>query len=136
MKSTGRCYCGELQYEISSEAVFRAQCHCRECQYFTGGHPRVAMAIALADFRYTAGSPSSFTRNDLESPVTREFCGICGVHVAARTPAQPNHVLVHPGTLDDPSIFGQPEIAIFTAERQEFHHVPDGIPNFDRIPGG
>lgn len=25
-------------------------------------------------FRYTKGTPKTFSRNDLENPVTREFC--------------------------------------------------------------
>ena len=134
MLVTGGCYCGELRYAISTEPLFRAQCHCRQCQYFTGGHPQVAMAVARSGFSYTVGRPAAYTREDLESPATREFCGNCGVHVAARTPALPDAVLIRPGTLDDPSIFGRPEIAVFAAEKQVFHHVPDDVPCFDGIP--
>jgi hypothetical protein len=45
-------------------------------------------------------------------------------------------VLLKVGTLDDPSVFGMPQMAIFTAEKQAFHQIPSGIPAFERGPGG
>jgi hypothetical protein len=38
------------------------------------------------------------------------------------------------GTLDEPSLYGQPRMAIFTVDRQAFHHIPDGLPRFERMP--
>ena len=44
-------------------------------------------------------------------------------------------VMLKVGTLDDPSAFGGPQIAIYTSEKQSFHHVPSGIPSFEKFPG-
>jgi len=44
-------------------------------------------------------------------------------------------VLVKVGTLDDPSVLGVPQMAIFTSEKQSFHHVPPEIKAFERFPG-
>ena len=38
------------------------------------------------------------------------------------------------GTLDDPSVFGTPQMAILTAEKQIFHQLPPGVPAFERGP--
>jgi hypothetical protein len=38
------------------------------------------------------------------------------------------------GTFDDPSVF-EPQVAIFTIDRQPFHHIPDGVQSFERLPG-
>ena len=38
------------------------------------------------------------------------------------------------GTLDDPSIFGAPEMAIYTVDKQTFHQIPEGLPTFERRP--
>ena len=38
-------------------------------------------------------------------------------------------------TLDDPSLFGGPEMAIFTIDMQSFHQIPEGVPSFERTPG-
>ncbi len=43
-------------------------------------------------------------------------------------------VVVKVGTLDDPSLYGAPKMAIFTIDKQAFHHIPDGIPTFERLP--
>jgi hypothetical protein len=40
------------------------------------------------------------------------------------------------GTLDDPSIYGGARMAIFTAEGQPFHIIPDGVPAFEGLPPG
>ncbi len=134
MVMDGGCYCGAIRYQTAGEPMMRAQCHCRECQYITGGGPNFFMMVAADSFVYTQGAPSSFSRSDIERPVTREFCGTCGTHLATRVPGRPMLVL-KVGTLDDPSRFGGPELAIYMIDRQPFHIVDEGMPKFDRMPG-
>jgi hypothetical protein len=50
--------------------------------------------------------------------VTREFCPECGTHVVTRAPGMPGAVMLKVGTLDDPSAFGKPQMAIFTCDKQ------------------
>src|SRR6516165_9247161 len=88
---------------------------------------------APQDFRYTSGEPRKFSRSDLESPVTREFCGECGTHLTTRRPGLPL-VVLKVGTLDDPSLFGTPHMAIYTVDKQPFHVIPDGLQTFERLP--
>lgn len=135
MAITGRCYCGALHYKAEGEPLMKAQCHCRECQYISGGSPNVVMGVGEAGFAYTRGTPKSFRRADLENPATREFCGECGTHILTRSPRLNGVVLLKVGTLDDPGIFGMPQIAIQTLDKQSFHTVPEGVPAFDRFPG-
>jgi hypothetical protein len=39
------------------------------------------------------------------------------------------------GTLDDPTVFSGPEMAIYTVDKQSFHQIPQGLPSFERLPG-
>jgi hypothetical protein len=71
----------------------------------------------------------------LADSVAREFCSECGTHVAARTPHAPGIVIVKRGTLHDPAAFGNPQIAIFTCDRQPFHHIAESVQAFERVPG-
>ena len=47
----------------------------------------------------------------------------------------PGAVLIKVGTFDDPTVFGRPDMVIFTIEKQSFHTIPEGIPAFERYPG-
>ena len=134
MALEGGCYCGELRYKAEGEPMMKAQCHCRECQYISGGSPNVIMGMSADGFSYTKGTPKSFSRTDLEHPAKREFCATCGTHILTRAHGFPG-VILKVGTLDDPSVYEGASIAIQTADKQSFHHIPEGIPTFERFPG-
>ena len=134
MKVEGGCYCGALRYQAEGEPMMKGQCHCRECQYISGGAPNVFIAMPVAGFSFTKGTPQSFTRSDLERPVTRDFCGKCGTHIVTRPQGFPA-AIIHVGTMDDPKAYGNPNMAIYMVDKQSFHHVPDGVAAFERLPG-
>ncbi len=136
MEVEGGCYCGAVRYKTDSAALFKGMCFCRECQYISGGGANFVMGVPEASFSYTKGGPKGFARSDLDNPVTREFCPDCGTHLLAKGKAMPGALMLKAGTLDDPSIFESPQMAIFTMDLQPFHQVPDGIPTFERGPGG
>jgi hypothetical protein len=92
------------------------------------------MGMMEAGFSYSDGSAKGFQRSDLEDPVTREFCSDCGTHMVSKAPGAPGVVFVKVGTLDDPQIFDQPQMAIFTVDKQSFHHLPEGVASFERGP--
>ncbi|SRR6266568_7825632 len=133
MKLEGGCYCGKVRYEAEGEPMMVAQCHCRECQYITGGAPNLFMAMPIGGFKYTSGAPKKFSRSDLERPVTRKFCEECGTHLVTRPPGFPA-VILKVGTFDNPGLFDS-KMAIYTVDRQPFHHIPEGMPAFERLPG-
>jgi len=135
MNVEGGCYCGALRFQAEGEPLFKGQCHCRECQYLSGGSVNVVMGMPEATFAYTKGAPKGFSRGDLDTPVTREFCAECGTHILSKAPSLPGAVLIKVGTLDDPSVFGGPQMAIYLVDKQSFHHVPEGCAQFDRVPG-
>lgn len=134
MAIEGGCYCGDIRYRVTGEATGALQCHCRECQYITGGQANLIMFFAAEDFAFTQGNPSEFARSDLESAVTRLFCSSCGTAIGTRSPRRPDSIIIKIGTLDDPSVF-EPKAAIFTVDKQPFHTIPEGLPTFERLPG-
>lgn len=135
MELTGRCYCGEVQYELNGEPITFGQCHCRECQYLTGGGANFALMVKTADFRFTKGTAKSFARADLDAPRVRDFCATCGTHLLTKPPGV-DFMIIKVGTLDDPKAIGLPKFAIFMCDKQPFHVVADGVPQFDKRPPG
>ena len=133
MKFEGGCYCRKIRYVADGEPRLKAQCHCRECQYISGGSPNMFVLMPLDGFSYTKGAPKKFKRSDLEHAVTREFCAECGTHLVTRPQGLPALVL-KVGTLDDPNLFGGPQLAIYTIDKQPFHQIPQGMPTFERLP--
>lgn len=133
MNLRGSCHCGAVTYEISGSIPMRALCLCRTCQKISGGAGNLFLGVEAKAFRYTQGEPRRFAR-DATSPA-REFCGECGVHLAARSPKAPDGVVVKAGTLDDPAAFGGPDMVFWAQEKQAFHVLPDGAKVFATIPG-
>ena len=133
MQITGGCYCREVRYEVNGEPEASLQCYCRECCYLSGGNSVPLIRFSIEDFKLTAGEMKYFRRSDLDYPVTRHFCGTCGTGIANQTPKTPGAIIVKVGTFDDPSMF-KPAMAIFTSDKQEYHHVPEDILVFDGRP--
>ena len=130
----GGCYCGNVRYHAEGEPMFQGQCHCRECQYITGGNPNVIMAMPSDGFTFIRNEPASFARSDLDNPVNRRFCQDCGTAIGTQSPNLPGAFILKVGTMDDPSMF-TPQMAIFTKDKQSFHHIAEGIPAFEGVPG-
>ena len=135
MKFTGGCYCGAVRYEADGEPVMKARCHCRECQYFTGGEGNDFMAMPVAGFRFTRGEPKSYTRPDLKGAATRQFCADCGTPILTKSPALPVAVILKVGSLDEPGLYGGPQVIFQTADAHPFNLMPEGVPAFARFPG-
>ena len=89
--------------------------------------------MPLKGFRFIRGKPKEFKRSDLENAVTRLFCDKCGTAIGTRNPMRPESIILKVGTFDDPSIF-DPKIAIFTIDKQKFHHIDDNLKSFDKRP--
>src|SRR5262245_50561218 len=130
MKAEGGCYCGAVRYVVDGEPLMKAQCHCRECQYITGGAPNLFMLLPPDAFRYTKATPKLWKRSDLANPATREFWPECRTHLPTRPPRPV--VVVKVGTHDDPKRSGGPNLAIFTIDKQPFHQIPEGLRTFER----
>ena len=135
MKAEGGCYCGKVRFEVAGDVIFKGQCHCRECQYYSGGQPNMVFGVPGNAFKLVSGAPGKFSRSDLEAPVTRSFCSSCGTPLWSESPYMPGAYLLKAGTLDNPADFGAAEMAIYMCDALPFHAKPEGIPVFDKAPG-
>jgi hypothetical protein len=131
---TGGCYCGAVRYRATGGVLTKGICFCRECQHVSGGGGSVIMAMPAAGFSYISGRPAQFSRPDLETPGTREFCVNCGTHLVTRSPRMKVAVLIKVGSLDDQSVYDMPGAIVYTSEKKAYHCLPEGVPTFEKFP--
>lgn len=134
MKFEGGCYCGDIRYQADGDIAFKGACHCRECQHISGGSANLIMALAEDGFTYTKGAPTQFARDDLDQPTIREFCGRCGTPILSRSANAPGAVIIKIGSMDDPALFGGPDVAIHTDDKYDYHVIADGVMQFAKLP--
>ena len=134
MDFEGGCYCGKLRYRAVGEPLFKALCHCRQCQYFSGGMAALLIGMPRDGFTYTRGEPAISHNLYADETSSREFCGHCGTHILASTASSPDLMSIKVGTMDDMSLYGGPEMALQMAESNAYHLVPEGVASYPHWP--
>jgi hypothetical protein len=106
-------------------------CHCRDCQRFSGTAYASGLIVPTIGLRFTAGEPRYHAATaDNGNAVARGFCAACGSPLVATQAAFPVYV-VYAASLDDPS--GHvPTMDIFTASAQPWDHMNPELPKFPR----
>ena len=132
-KNKGGCLCGATRYEFSGEPIFQCNCHCLDCQKYSGTGHITAMAVP-ADGFVIHGPLSSFTMpGDSGKGITRHFCRRCGSHLVADGESMPGMKLIQVGTLDDPTQYW-PQVSVYAARAQKWDPPFDQAPAFDELP--
>ena len=120
MAFKGGCYCGAVRFEAGGPSRLQALCGCRTCQTLTGWPDDLFLVVDKDSFRITRGEPAEFTRTDLSATPTRAFCGNCRSQLTARSPREPDVVLIQIGALDDPGQLEGPDVVLWTEDMHPF----------------
>ena len=131
---TGGCFCGAIRYELTADPVFQVACHCRACQYASGGAPTLAMIVPRAALKITKGQPRTFwAEGDSGGKVGRSFCETCGSPVFSE-PTSGDIAVIKVGSLDDPSHF-KVQADIWMQAAQPWHVAHEGAFQVPGNPG-
>lgn len=131
----GGCACGAIRYECASRPVTSFNCHCRECQRFTGSAYVSGALIPISAFRLTRGEPTFYTsRADSGGEVSRGFCSVCGSPIVTRFGRMPHLIGLAAASFDDPSRH-EPKFDMFTSSAQPWDHMNPELPKFLKGPG-
>jgi hypothetical protein len=131
---TGGCLCGAVRYEITGKPKLAVSCHCRECQYVSGGAPAYALILLADHVTITKGSAKEhWTLSAKGNRIARLFCEECGTPLFAKNEQHPQFLTVKVGSLDDPSGF-RPQANIWVKSAQPWHDLDPAVPRFDRDP--
>jgi hypothetical protein len=79
-KHSGRCFCGEVQFEVTGGPVAMGYCHCDSCRQWSAGPVNAFTLWQPAALKVTRGAASIGTYN--KTPISfRKWCTRCGGHL-------------------------------------------------------
>jgi len=131
---TGGCFCGAIRYEVSAPPQVTLSCHCRDCQYVSGGAPAHAMIVGADDVAITKGKPKEHrTISAKGNRMARLFCETCGTPLFAKNEAHPEILQVKAGSLDDTSQFHMQANA-WVSSAPPWHFIDAEVMRFPRDP--
>ncbi len=129
VEATGRCLCGDVQFEINSPLRHIVNCHCSKCRRFHGNFGAYTMVdlkgFVLLEKRGLKWYKSS---TDETEGVNRGFCSTCGSslfwHAGGR-----DTISVAAGALNVPthlSTIGH----IWTEQMGDYYTIVDQLPQY------
>jgi hypothetical protein len=133
-KLAGGRLCGAVRCKINGKPKFAVSCHCRDCQYVSGGAPAHAVIMRNEHVTITKGAAKEqSTLSEKGNRIARLFCEQCGTSLFAKNASHPEFLPVKVGSLDDPSSF-RPHANIWTRPAQPWHFLDAAVPQFERDP--
>lgn len=131
---SGGCRCGEVRYESDAVPMFAGHCHCRDCQYASGGGYSTIFGVPSESLTLDGELSSHTVDTDSGNQVTRKFCPRCGSPILSELSANPAMTVLKAATLDDPGWL-KPTFHIWTASSQPWAETTDELPKFEKSPG-
>jgi hypothetical protein len=102
MTFSGRCQCGAIRYEISSEPIVAYCCHCTDCQQQSSSAFGMSVWFSTDTFRLTDGALSTWkTRGDSGNEKSCALCPDCGTRIYHAFVDEPEIISVKGGSLDE-----------------------------------
>ncbi len=129
----GGCHCRAVRYTGSEDPEFTFYCHCHDCQRTTGSPFSMELMLDEKSFKIDGTLQSYVVSGDSGKPVTRWFCANCGSGVYLECEADPGYVFLKVGSLDDAS-WVIPQMHIYTAAKQPWIKIEDGLPQYEKAP--
>ncbi len=128
MTHQGRCFCGEVQFEVSGEPVAMGYCHCDACRHWSAGPVNAFTLWQPSALTIRHGAASIGTYN--KTPASfRKWCTRCGGHLFTDHPAM-GLVDVYAALL--PSLRFEPSVHVHYQET--VLPIRDGKPKMRDVP--
>jgi hypothetical protein len=128
MVHTGRCFCGEVQFEVSGVPAAMGYCHCESCRHWSAGPVNAFTLWKSAALTVRRGVDSIGTFNKTPSS-SRKWCTKCGGHLFADHPAM-GLVDIYAALL--PTLHFEP--AVHVNYQEAVLRIHDGRPKFKDTP--
>jgi hypothetical protein len=125
----GGCQCGAVRYRLTHNPLSVYNCHCKDCQRFSGAAWSMSMLVRDEDFAVLQGQTEQYAkRADSGRVVEMHFCAHCHGWLFNRPPF-PGIVVVRAGTLDDLD-WAAPVGNIWTGSKAAWVEIDPELVNF------
>ena len=120
----GRCFCGQIAFEIDRKDGACVNCHCESCRRQCSAPMTTYVAVPDGMWRWTRGTPKVFR----SSPgVERSFCGTCGTPLSFRSQTMSGVMHMYVAAMEDPEAFA-PELHVSHEEKLSWLKLADDLP--------
>jgi hypothetical protein len=97
----GGCQCGAVRYRLKASPLAVYNCHCKDCQRFSGAGWSMSMIVRDNDFELLSGEIAQYRRiAESGNVIVMNFCAHCHGWLW-NDPPKPGIKVVRAGTLDD-----------------------------------
>lgn len=130
----GGCKCGAVEFGGDVDVAFTANCHCTDCQQFTGA--AFATLIFVTDENFSvSGKVSEYDhKSDKGSTLTKVFCPECGCPLFSKNSAREGMIGVRIGAIRDNHNY-PPARNIFCTSALPSTAMDPDLPKSDGMPG-
>ncbi|WEJ34771.1 GFA family protein [Devosia sp. SD17-2] len=133
----GGCQCGAVRYRLKASPLSVYNCHCKDCQRFSGAGWSMSMIVRDEDFEATGATVQYRRTADSGNVITMNFCAHCHGWLWNDPPA-PGIKVARAGTLDDID-WAVPVGNIWTDSKAAWAAIDPSLVNFpkgavDRTP--
>ncbi len=126
----GKCFCGAVEYELTSQPQDAYYCHCRDCQYLSGSPFHVLGIVERGSINLISGELSEYKHFAQDgSEMSREFCSNCGTPLFVTSTRFEDIQMFIVNTLDEPEKV-KPSFEIWTTSKVSWANIQPGIDSF------
>ena len=126
MTYTGRCFCGDITFEVDGPIKFACFCHCESCRRATSAPFTSFFGVPRDSVRWSGELDKRLTS---EGRVARKFCSACGTQMTYQWGGWPDETHHYAATMDDHEQF-EPQAHYHWAEKQHWVVVDDDLPKY------
>lgn len=123
---SGRCFCGQVRFELSGKPKFACHCHCESCRRAAGAPFVTWVSFDAESFSLVSGT---ITEHRSSPGVRRGHCADCGSTITYSWDKRPEEIDVAASTLDDTSGI-EPEAHIWVEDKVPWLVINDDLPQY------
>ncbi|HEV8077339.1 MAG TPA: GFA family protein [Marinobacter sp.] len=130
MMYSGRCLCGDIQFQYDGPLGPVVLCHCKQCQRAHGSAFSASAPAQAIHMRWLTGADQ--VKEYASSPGKyRGFCGRCGSQLYSRVDAISAILRLRVGALEQP--LGKAAAQhVYVAAQSDWFQITDSLPQFDK----